>query len=60
MKKFILSFSFVALLGASFLPMSANAGCYDVTYPSNYCDPQGHGSCTRICCETQNCPVQES
>ncbi|TDQ16298.1 hypothetical protein DFQ04_2415 [Algoriphagus boseongensis] len=51
--KKILFASIFGLGLAMFLPIQkADAACptaYDVTYPSKYCDPQGFGSCTRLC-----------
>ncbi len=53
MKKLILSFSIAIFFGAFLVSTNSSAvGCpnsYDVTYPSKYCDPQGEGSCTRLC-----------
>lgn len=56
MKKKSLVLFAALFVGMGFWVAEVNAACFDVTYPSLYCDAQGSGSCTRICCDTQQCP----
>lgn len=47
-------FATTLCIGLAFFltPSQVDAACdnaYDVTYPSRFCDPQGFGSCARLC-----------
>lgn len=51
-KKILLTSLFGLGLALFSISQKADAACtdyYDVTYPSQYCGPQGFGSCTRSC-----------